>query len=359
MRMPKPALLAMVVVLVLTGCVHQPRPGLAVRALQSDIAFGFHTRPLAVPPTADLTPQELAGAQQGSVPETSSPTRTRRVVPTVPPARQTLCPPAAEGAFPAQAATFSVPGPPAAGRYRWKETVEEPVGSGQTVKTITFFNHDIVNVSPVTQTPNPVPAGAGQVLGSPTAPVRTFTYDEVIHNLDGSTTTTTYQVKENQAQLNADPTVGTNVQQGPPDRGLALVKTVHTSADGRTVSTFAPVSPVLLLPLDVVTPQQFQSSGTAPDGSSLTVNGTVVKRARVDACGTVIDGWEVDSTQVFTPADPSQQAVPVTDTYYVATQIGGLITYENKTLPDQLRTATTPTVIDSIAQLTPDPIGSR
>jgi hypothetical protein len=339
------------------GCVSRPRPGLAVRALQSDIVFGFRPpAPVAIPPTADITPE---ASVETAPPVPEQPTTgvfEGHPVPTVPSPKQTLCPAAAEDAFPAQAATFDVSAPPQSGRYRWKETVEQPLGNGKTITTLSFFNHDIIHVSPVTVSPNPASGLPGAVVGTPTNPVRTFTYDDEIHNPDGSTTTTTYQVKQNQVQINQTLQVGTNIQAGPPDRGVAIVKVVTASADGKVLSTFAPTSPVLLLPLDVVAPGSFNSTGVAPDGSTLSVNGQVTKRARVDACGTIIDGWEVVSQQVFTPSDPSQEASTVNDTYYVGTQIGGLLTYESKSLPAQLQTASSPTVIDSIGQLHPDPI---
>lgn len=350
------ALGAIAIIAVSTGCVSQSRPGVAIKALQSDIAFGFRVnRPAVIPPTADFMPEDTSLANQTPAELPTVPRRSRPFV-TVPPPPTVPCPPAAEGAFPAQAATFGVSAPPRPGRYRWKETVVEPLGNGQNAKTVSFVEHDITNVSPVTVTPNLPPPVSGNLTGSPTAPVRTFTYDEVIHNLDGSTTTTTYQVKENQVQFNNTAQVGTDIQEGPPDRGLSLLKVVQHSADGKTISAFAPESPVLLLPLDVVSPLQFQSTGVGADGSSLTVNGNIVGRARVDACGTIVDGWEVQSQQVFSSTTPGDQPVPVDDTYYVGTQIGGLLTFESKTLPSQLASSTTPTIIDSIAQLTPDPL---
>jgi hypothetical protein len=136
------------------------------------------------------------------------------------------------------------------------------------------------------------------------------------------------------------------------------LKVVVTGADGKVMGTFEPTTPVLLFPLDVVTPLRFQSTGVAPDGSSLTVSGTVTKRARVDACGTIIDGWEVQSTQQFQQTGGLQGvSLPVNDTYHVAPQLGGLFIYEAKSVADS--TGTVPTVIDSIAQLKPSPIPAK
>jgi hypothetical protein len=335
----------------LAGCVSQGKPGLAVRQLQP------------VPPTADMNPQVDLG--NGTVdilppqPVQQTPSTKPRVIPQVPVnAASNPCPPAAEDAFPAQIASFSVTQPPQPGEYRWKETVQQPLGDGKTTATITqFLKHDIINVSPVTVTSNPIPANVANQIGTSSAPVVSFTYDEVIHNLDGSTTMTSYSVKDHEVNAtvaNPNGELPTNAPLGPPDRGLAITKVVQTSADGKTVTTFAPTTPVLLIPLDVAYPETFQSVGVAPDGTTMTVDANIVHRSRVDACGTIIDGWEVDSTQYF--AMPGQTATPVSDNYYVATQLGAILTYESKTLPSQFKTATTPTIIDSIGQLHPDPL---
>jgi hypothetical protein len=324
--------------------------------------FGFKPKPTyVIPPTVDVTPQPNI---TGTIEEPTVTGVRPRTVSTVANTQTTNpCPTAAENAFPAQVAGFSVTSTPSVGRYRWKETVDQPLGDGKTVSTIVqFLTHDITNVSAVTTIANPVPPDVAPIIGTPSAPIRTFTYDDVIHNLDGSTTTTTYEVKENALNL-VGGTLGLNplgelpdnVSIGSLDRGLSILKVVTTSADGKSVSTFAPLTPVLLMPLDVVYPETFVSEGIAADGTTMTVDGNVLGRARVDACGTVIDGWQINSHQVF--LSPSNLTPMIADdTYYVATQLGGILTYELKTLPPQLKTATTPTVIDSIGQLTPSPI---
>jgi hypothetical protein len=347
-------------VIVVTGCVHQSKPGLQVKALQSDIVFGFTPKPaFVVPPTADTTPQIDLGA--GPLELTLPPVARRRRLIFLPPlpVPTVVCPTAAESAFPAEQATFYAPAPPETGRYKWKETVTSPLGNGKSISTVTFVNHDIVNVSKVVTTPNPTPPGAAALLGTSALPITTFTYDEVIHNLDGTTTTTSYQVKNHALNITAGNPNGFlpngSAPVGQPDAGLSIMKVTHLSNDGKTAVVFAPVTPVLLLPIDVGFPEHFVSTGAAADGSSLTVDAAVVHRSRVDACGTVIDGWEVDSTQVYT--SPSGTPVtPVTDTYYVGTQIGSLLTYEHKAVPAALASATMPDIVDSIGQLHPSPI---
>lgn len=348
----------------MSGCVHPAAPGVAVKALPSDIAFGLKPK-AAVPPLANpdvATPpaaDQTVSSTDAPLPADLATPSTRPLTTISPKVSVPVCPPAAESAFPAQAATLGVSGPPAAGRYRWKEAVTQ-ARAGTAPVTLTFFvDHDITHVSPVTQTPNPVPSQGGAVLGSPTGTTRTFNYDEVIHNADGTSTTTTYQVVEGAPQVNSTQSVagavpeGSNTNVGSPSRGVSLVKVVSADAKGSPTSTFAPSAPVVLLPLDVVSGGQFQSSGVAPDGSTLTVSGTIGKRARVDACGTIVDGWEVNSTQTFSSGGT---ASPLTTTYYVGTQLGGILTYVHKTLIDQLKTPTTPTVTESLGQLRPSPL---
>ena len=353
-------LVAAPAVVLLSACVHQSAPGVALKALPSNIVFGLKVRKAAVPPLASIQPQDQGYVDQSSTlpAQPPQPIFTPKAIPTPPVGTTNLCPPAAESAFPAVAATLGVTKPPKAGRYRWKETIVQPRGSGGLTATLTtFYDHDIINVSPVTTSQNPVPSAAGPAAGATTGTVYTFSYDEAVHHPDGSITTTTYQVKENQEQVNQVAPVGTNIGAGPPDRGLALVKVVNTDSAGKQTSAFTPVAPVLLLPLDVVSSNPFQSVGVDPTGAALVVNGTVSKRARVDACGTIVDGWEVNTTQTFVNNSASgSQAVPVDTTYYVGTQIGGLLTYTRKTLPPQFATATTPVITDSLGQLDPDPL---
>jgi hypothetical protein len=52
----------------------------------------------------------------------------------------------------------------------------------------------------------------------------------------------------------------------------------------------------------------------------------VVKRDRVDACGEVVDGWAVESTQTF--SGTGQTAPPRKYRYVIAPQLGGIIISE-------------------------------
>ena len=117
-----------------------------------------------------------------------------------------------------------------------------------------------------------------------------------------------------------------SVSAGDPERGISLVKLQRVDAAGNTSElTFSPG--VLYLPLDIVPGEEFNAVGIDPrTGAVLQHQAKVTKRDRVDACGEVVDGWVVESTQTFTGA--GQAAAPRTYRYIVAPQLGGIIISE-------------------------------
>lgn len=356
-------LLAGVAAVALSSCVQPNEPGIAIRALQSDIVFGLPAPvpdaipSLAAPPISFDEPDLVVAPQieEDEEPE-YQPTPVRPRAPIVAPPAVNVCPDAAATAFPKDAASFGVTKTPASGTYKWKRTISTPVpdelGGGQSVSK-TVFRHQIGNVSEVTETANPF---------TPNVPTTTFTYDDTSFFPNGSSTTTTYQVKNNaprqvvQGNQNFGGGVaagtGQSLETGTPDRGVAILKTVLRDPNGKEVSTFEPSPPVLILPLDVVVPSTFSAVGVDPtSGSSLAINGQIVGRERVDACGEIIDGWKVSSTQSFTSATGDSSVL--TTTYHVGTQLGGLVILEAKQSANPADSATG-TIVDNIGQLVPD-----
>ena len=309
-------------VVLLSGCVHQGSPGIGVRALSADIVFG-------VPPAKpDATPPGLAppaGLDEALSEPPLAPPVTGRTRPTVPKPPAPPCPNAQETAAPTAAAGSTVTTTPAAGGYRWKVTQTVSGGGKKTG----FLPRSIGNVSPVTSTPNP----EHDVDSSQPAETRVFTYDLTTVAADGTKRVTTFQVKTGAANALVDAPVGQHpVAGGEADRGVALAKVVDYDAAGKATSTFTPQPAVLLLPLSVATNQQYQSVGVDPDGASLVHDATVKARKVVDACGDLVDGWEVDSTETFT--DSAGLATSSSYNYYVATQLGGILTYERIAPPE-------------------------
>ena len=109
---------------------------------------------------------------------------------------------------------------------------------------------------------------------------------------------------------------------------------------------------MLYLPLDIVPGEEFNSVGIDPrSGSVLQNQAKVLKRERVDACGEVVDGWSVESTQTFSGA--GQAAPPRTYRYIIAPQLGGII------ISEEIHTTTpqgTTDVTLSLGQLKPAPL---
>jgi len=365
----------------LAGCVKQDAPGVGIQKLAADIVFGIKPAPETPPPNlspgevgpGDATtyvPDSSIGFDQGTAfggGNFSGPTgrpgpRLPRVTPLAPP--KSTCPPAALAAFPAKEAGQTVDGVPAEGQYRWKRSGTQTVASLPNVKLpVSGFEQRLVrNVVKVSDTE--------------------YTFETVQPELDSKVTTiSTFKVKVGAVSKNVSPPVEppdlthptspvplpvtppgsqptlpkpplpSNVSAGDPERGISLVKLQRVDATG-TVSemTFSPG--VLYLPLEVVPGEEFNAVGIDPrTGSVLQHQAKVIKRDRVDACGEVVDGWVVESTQTFT--GPGQTAPPRTYRYIVAPQLGGFI------ISEEIHTSTpqsTTDVVLSLGQLKPAPL---
>jgi hypothetical protein len=368
--------------LLLTGCVKQDAPGVGIQKLAADIVFG-------VKPAAETPPPNLAPGQVGPgdattyVPDSSTAfdkgaafgggdfsgpagrpgPRLPRVTPLAP--TKSTCPPAALTAFPAKEAGQQVEGVPAEGQYRWKRSGNQTVANLPNVKLpVAGFEQRLVrNVVKVSETE--------------------YTFETVQPELGTNITTiSTFKVKIGAVSKNVSPPVeppdlthptspvplpvkppeGTqptlpkpplpsNVSAGDPERGISLVKLQRVDAAGNSSElTFSPG--VLYLPLEIVPGEEFNAVGVDPrTGSVLQHQAKVIKRDRVDACGEVVDGWIVESTQTFT--GPGQTAPPRTYRYIVAPQLGGII------ISEEIHTSSpqgTTDVVLSLGQLKPAPL---
>jgi hypothetical protein len=341
--------------LFLAGCVERDRPGVAIQKLAADIVFGVKPAPETPPP--NLSPGQVGpGDATTYVPDASSPwgeedapgdggfsgprpkpRGTPRLTPLTP--NKSTCPPAALTAFPAKEAGQTVEGVPAEGQYRWKRSGTQTVANLPNVKLpVGGFEQRLVrNIVKVSETE--------------------YTFETVQPELGTNITTiSTFKVKVGAVAKNVTPPVeppdltrptspvplpitppGTqptlpkpplpsNVSAGDPERGISLVKLQRVDAAGNS-SELAFSPGVLYLPLDIVPGEEFKAVGIDPrTGSVLQHQARVIKRDRVDACGDVVDGWVVESTQTFTGA--GQAAAPRTYRYIIAPQLGGLIISE-------------------------------
>lgn len=330
--------MAVVPVLLLAACVKPGEPGVAVKALQADIVFGVSPPAEAPPPSVDPFIIEV---EEGAPTEPPAPAPRRALTP-----RPAISPciDARETAFPEVPAGTDVTEGPKVGQYRWKLGGASQV-NGVRVPLGGFVNRRIENVSAITTASNRLsdPPNESQT--------KIFTFDHTLE-ADQIRVVVTYEVRSNPNQQVITSPAGT-LQVGEPQRGISLAKVTTYDAAGKAVATFAPVPAVTLLPLQVFSGSQFQSVGVDPaTGSTLVHQGTVGKRVPVDACGDMVDGWQVTSQQVFTSAAGASTAVSYT--YTVAPQLGGMLIYEKTGPPANAPNAATANTLELIlGQLNP------
>ena len=310
-----------------TACVKQNRPGLAIKSLQSDIVFGINP-PAAAPNGATQIDQ---GLDLGNLPVPEVSAAVPRPKP-APPA----CRVAGNSDTPEAIATTGVSNVPAAGLYRWRFGATQDVAGLKIPISDVFLDRTIFDVTkPVTST---FPVG-GDALTDPIV-TKTFTY-KVKTDLSvggrGGYEIDTYQVKDHpitQGVGTSAASIGKPIIVGDPERGLVLKKTELHAPNGMLQGSFEPTPGLLMLPLSVLEGEEFESVGIdAANGSVTVVDGVVGQRKLVDACGDVVDGWQVNSRQYFAGTDlnnvtnPARLLLTEYD-YVVATQLGGILTSE-------------------------------
>ena len=332
-------LVAIVAIVLLGACVKPGEPGVAVKALQADIVFGVQPPAEAAPPSVEPTIIEI----EDDLPVDPPPRAAPRPAPRV---NQSPCMDALETAFPEQAAGTDVTNQPKAGQYRWKIGGNTTVG-GVQIPRGGFINRIIENVSSVTTSSNSVSDPPNQSV------TRTFTYDMADQAPDGGRSVSTYEVKSNPGVLTQTTPVGKAIQVGEPARGVSLSKVTRYDAAGKAVGAFAPVPAVTILPLQVFAGSDFTSIGVDPaTGAVLVHQATVTKRVPVDACGDMVDGWQVTAQQVFTSANGESRVSSYT--YTVATQLGGMVIYEKIGPPAETQSAVNADTLElTLGQLEP------
>jgi hypothetical protein len=247
--------------------------------------------------------------------EPTTPKKAPRVVSGPP---KTPCPTAASNAFPHEAAPLDVPTDrrPAIGSYRWKKGGSETI-SGHKITVSGFEQRFIRNIQELGKSTN-----TQQVPGSAAQPGVVFSYETVQPDTSGNIVVTTYQVNTYATQQTqyVPPTNAQSVSGGDPERGLTIKRIEVVDKKGNTVSSFEPITGLLLLPLPVQQGLQFQSVAIdSKTGEEATFNATVLPRQRVDACGELLEGWEVKGDQTFSGATTR------TEDLIVAPQLGGIV----------------------------------
>ena len=370
--------------LFLAGCVERDGPGVAIQKLAADIVFGVE--PPTTTPPPNLTPGQVApGDPTTYVPQIPGPAsdpaaafgggggdfsgpagrgrpRRPRVTPLAPPT--SACPPAALTAFPAKEAGQTLEGVPAEGQYRWKRSGTQTVANLPNVKLpVSGFEQRLVrHIVPVSPTEFTFETVQPE-LGTDTTTISTFkvkigavsrTVTPPVEPPDLTRPTSPIPLPvtpPGERPTVPQPPIPGSVSVGDPERGISLMKLQRVDPAGNTSEvTFSPA--VLYLPLDIVPGEEFNSIGIDPrTGSVLQHQAKVTKRDRVDACGEVVDGWVVESTQTF--SGPGQAAPPRAYKYIVAPQLGGLI------ISEEIHISTpqvTTDVVLSLGQANPSPL---
>jgi hypothetical protein len=320
-----------VLALLASACVHPQDPGVHIATIQSSIVFGVQPKKdAAVPP--GVIPEEDDLPEQPEQPDEVAAKPKLPPLPNV----QLACPKAREDAFLEKIAGSTLSGQPQEGYYLWKQA-----GKVSLLDQLIDFNQYgyryIFDVSPVTTTHLP---GGDPVDPTKPADLTEFTYKvrrpDLLRDPSGfgAFYIDTFKVRQSPLAVSQYPPDQpsqlpvTAVAGGDPERGVSLIRSERYSGRSTSpVSVFAPQPGVLLMPLPVVTGQAFEGAGVDPEsGATMAVRGVVGGRKEVDACGSIVQGWEMPATVTMASGNNTQSQTNYT--YYVAPQYGGMFIYE-------------------------------
>jgi len=336
--LPKKTAAALVALVALgsSACVKQDDPGVGLVKFDSSAVFG-------------ITPDEKPAVPDFQIPEEIFD------LPDVTPPKRAIddlvdgpCPAAKLTAFPKKSATVRVSDLPPEGVYKWKRNILQVKNATTTppsMKNLAFAleGRAIRRVTP---------EGDHQFSFEMLAP------DPFI---PGDTVITKFRVNTND-QLIVDRGVaartigelnitGTDVRvANPADApGIFILGIEVQDSDGARVSSFSPVQPMLIAPLEggiLRSGQEFQSVGIdATTGTAIVNQGVTGRTSRIDACGEIVEGYAISLHQVLTSDvdqdDPVGSALNVATrqetreiSYTFATQYGALPIAESLSLGD-------------------------
>ncbi|MGI8792954.1 MAG: hypothetical protein ACR2H3_07245 [Acidimicrobiales bacterium] len=285
--------------LLASGCATTPTVPIGMKEYPADIVYGDQSTPAPPPPVPAADPRPafpgFIAPPAPRPPSPTSPPTTRQPTTTLPVVR---CPADNPLDVPKREASPSVGSTPSVGRYPFRQTGHSKV-DGTVVATL-------------------APETEHQVDAIRDVALESFRFDVGVLQGD-ATTTTTYEVNRRGVE-----------------NGLHIAQ-IRTS-DPLGTSAFTPSAPVKLLPFPAVIGARWRSAGTDPlHQVTLSINGLVRGKTRVNACGTPLDAWLVEVGRDPQTDQPSrivgpQKSIELTGTYAVATQFGGMIIAENITM---------------------------
>jgi hypothetical protein len=253
----------------------------------------------------------LAALAVTSATSACGPKRPPTTTTTLPPLKKVDCPQADVLQIPPPAETM-ITKAPAAGIYPYRQTRQDGAGAK----------------------PVPVPGGQMRLVTN----VRKDTagdvaWDVVIASADGTTVTTSYAVVKSTGNNGAD--------------GLYMTRVSAVVPGDPTPKTFTPVDGLRVFPMPADAGVTWRSAAADPlTGRTESLSGLIQERRRIDACGTVVEGWAAVVDIVI--VGPDDKGVPTQTellaTFIVAPQLGGLIVGDTV----ETKTATQDVIIDSV-----------
>ncbi|MHB8466926.1 MAG: hypothetical protein ACYDH6_23805 [Acidimicrobiales bacterium] len=356
MRSARPVVASLGLALLCAACVHQSDPSVQVDALQADIVFGLR------PKQAPIAPPPAQPPQVNAVGPVAVPPDQGQSPFSLPVDLGTLaasdCPSAALDAFPDKTAPVDVTTMPSVGQYRWQ------LGGGRSRG---------LSITPI--------SGRQQRLVRRVTPIAKISTDmtdsidytfQVLQPFDtnGSVLAITYQVRtDNSGQRFVQAITGTTATAyvTTPDSGMSVIDEQVIDRSGGATTVFHPAQPFLILPLPIQPGGQFTTVAADPTtGQVTTLQATVLRRARVDACGTIIEGWEVAGLQKLTTVPsvvgPSPSQAVINDLIPLDSAIDNVYATQFGAMPIAEHTLTASvtggafTVDDAIGQEKPSPL---
>jgi hypothetical protein len=329
------------------GCVKAGDPEVAINKIEASLVFGV--KPPAEPvqaPVQEVAQQVAAETYEPPQLLTSFelPAATAPVFSTLPlngAKAPSDCPTAPPTASADKVVEVNITGEPPVGMFRWKREGKITAADGaETPIGRSFERRFVRNHTKVSDT------------------LYTF---EMVAPVPGSdlVAVSTYRVNTAPQSTNVDPgynQILTVPTVGEPERGITLDKVEYQDRNGIIESSFTPTVGLLMLPLPVISGESYESIAVDPkSGQTIIHEATVARRARIDACGELADGWLVDATQTVTEGAGSPPA-QFKYSYIVGTQYGGILLNEHVQASDG-----GDGLVDldyTQAQLEPDPLPS-
>ena len=303
----------------LTGCGPSASREALVAQVATDIEYGGKKTEAPAPaPVAEIVP--VGNALAPGLPPFIQALPRQKPLPLPPLAPPVVaCPSAGPLDSPELAATTDIAGLPAEASYQYRVTGTETTTDGLGKATSSEFPAETTRTVKNAQTQAVVTKPLTDPLSEPAGTVYTF---DLVDEGESGTTTTSFEVSTSPAN------------EVPAGR-LAITRVVHEGED--ETATFTPSPPVTVMPLPAAAgatwnsvssdpaatggPQQWVVEGLIGDVDDEGQYVVGSDRARVDACGALIEGWNVNLNIDITA--PSVQ-LSYQANYVIATQYGGL-----------------------------------